>query len=86
MNNSNRINSDDIRRVASMPDEELKQKLSQLINSSNGSAIGKMLSNINIDALKKQLQTKNPNELAGFMNKLGNIDPSFINRLKDALK
>ena len=86
MNNPNRISSDDVRRIASMSDEQLKQKLSELINSSKGSALGKMLSNVNIDMLKKQIQSKKPDELAGFMNKLGSIDSSFINRLKDTLK
>ena len=86
MNNSNRISSEDIRRVAEMSDEQLKEKLSQLSSSSGGSALGKMLSNLNIDMLKKQLQTKNPDDLANLMNKLGSLDSSFVNRLKALLK
>ena len=86
MNNSNRISSEDIRRVAEMSDEQLKEKLSQLSSSSGGSALGKMLSNLNIDMLKKQLQTKNPDDLANLMNKLGSLDSSFVNRLKTLLK
>ncbi len=86
MNNSNRISSEDVRRVAEMSDEQLKEKLSQLSSSSGGSALGKMLSNLNIDMLKKQLQTKNPDDLANLMNKLGSLDSSFVNRLKALLK
>ena len=86
MNNSNRISSEDIRRVAEMSDEQLKEKLSQLSSGSGGSALGKMLSNLNIDMLKKQLQTKNPDDLANLMNKLGSLDSSFVNRLKALLK
>ena len=86
MNNSNRISSEDIRRVAEMSDKQLKEKLSQLSSSSGDSALGKMLSNLNIDMLKKQLRTKNPDDLANLMNKLGSLDSSFINKLKALLK
>ena len=86
MANFNSVNSDDVRRIASMSDAELKQKLSALLQSSNGSALGKLLANINIESLKKQLTEKRPDDLAALVNKLGNLDPSFVNRLKDLIK
>lgn len=86
MANFNSVNSDDVRRIASMSDAELKQKLSALLQSSNGSALGKLLANINIESLKKQLTEKRPDDLAALVNKLGNLDPSFVNRLKNLIK
>lgn len=86
MKQPNKINSDDIKKVASMSEAEIKRKLNEVLSSSNSGMIKKLLSNVNPELIKKQVQTKNHDELAKFMNSIGKIDSGVIDKIKDVLK
>lgn len=85
MKQPNKITPDDIKRVASLSDSEMKRKLNEISSSLSSSAVGKMLSDVNLDSLKNQIQTKNPDDLAKFINKLGKMDQGLVDKIKRTL-
>ena len=82
----NKINADDLKKLASMSDGEIERKLKSVISSTNGSALKSMLSNVDVNTIKKQLQGKSPESFSTLLNNLSKLDPSIIDKIKNSLK
>ena len=85
MNGANKITSDDIKKISTMSNSEIEKKLKGILADSKNGAIKKMLSGVNVDGLKKKLQSSSKEELESFMGILSKIDPSIIKKIKDSL-
>ena len=85
MNSANKITGDDIKKISKMESGEIEKKLKGILADSKNGAIKKMLSGINVEGLKKKLQSSSKEELESFMDMLNKIDPSIIRKIKDSL-
>ena len=85
LNGANKITSDDIKKISTMSNSEIEKKLKGILADSKNGAIKKMLSGVNVDGLKKKLQSSSKEELESFMGILSKIDPSIIKKIKDSL-
>ncbi len=77
------ITAEDVKKAATLSDSELEKKLKEVLSSKSGAA--GVLKNINVDAIKNQIKTKSPDDLAKLINKLGKIDSELINKIKKSL-
>lgn len=85
MNSANKITQDDIKKITSMSNSEIEQKLREILSGSKNGALKKMISGIDIAAMKKKLESAGKSDIDKFMSGLGKIDPSLINKIKDAI-
>ncbi|MBR6523917.1 MAG: hypothetical protein IKT39_04835 [Clostridia bacterium] len=85
MNNTNKITQEDIKKIASLSNSEIEKKLKEILSGSGNGAVKKMLSGVNVEGLKKKLQSSSKEEIDGFMGVLSKIDPSIIKKIKDSL-
>lgn len=86
MNNANKITKDDIKKVSSMSNSEIERKLKEILADSKNGTLKKMLSNVDLNSMKKKLQSAGTAEIDNLMGALGKLDPSLIGKIKDALK
>ena len=85
MNNVNKISQEDIKKITSMSNAEIEKKLKGILSDSKNGALKKMLSGVNIEGLKKKLQSSSKEEIDGFMGVLSKLDPALISKIKDSL-
>lgn len=86
MNGNNKISNEDIKKITKMNNAEIEKKLKDILSDSKNGAVKKMLSGIDLNSMKKKLQSANPSEIDAMVSMLGKIDPAIINKIKDALK
>lgn len=86
MNSNNKITGDDIKKITSMNNSEIEKKLKEILADSKNGALKKMLSGIDINSMKKKLQSAGSSDIDKMMGMLGRIDPALIGKIKDALK
>lgn len=86
MANNNKISQDDIRKIASMSKSEIEQKLKTIFSDSKNSGVKKMLSGIDVESIKKKLQSSSKEELEGLAGIISKLEPGLINKIKDSLK
>ena len=84
MKSSNRITPEDIKNVAKMSDKEMESKLKEIFSS--GGNIKSILSGIDTETVKKQIQSKSPAELSKIVNNLEKIDPKLLEKIKNSIK
>lgn len=85
MNSVNKISQEDIKKITSMSNAEIEKKLKGILSDSKNGALKKMLSGVNIDGLKKKIQSSSKEEIDGFMGVLSKLDPALISKIKDSL-
>lgn len=85
MNNVNKITQEDIKKITSMSNGEIEKKLKEILSDSKNGALKKMLSSVNVEGLKKKLQSSSKNDIDSFMGVLSKLDPSLISKIKDSL-
>ena len=85
VNNVNKISQEDLKKITSMSNVEIEKKLKGILSDSKNGALKKMLSGVNVDALKKKLQSSSKEEIDSFMGVLSKLDPALINKIKDSL-
>ena len=56
-----------------------------ILSDSKNGALKKMLSGVNVEGLKKKLQSSSKEEIDGFMGVLSKLDPALIKKIKDSL-
>ena len=85
MNNTSKITQEDIKKITSLSNSEIEKKLKGILADSKNGAVKKMLSDVNVESLKKKLQSSSKDEIDGFMGILSKIDPNIIKKIKDSL-
>ena len=85
MNSVNKISQEDIKKITSMSNAEIEKKLKGILSDSKNGALKKMLSGVNVEGLKKKLQSSSKEEIDGFMGVLSKLDPALIKKIKDSL-
>ena len=85
MNNVNKISQEDIKKITSMSNAEIEKKLKGILSDSKNGALKKMLSGVNVEGLKKKLQSSSKEEIDAFMGVLSKLDPALISKIKDSL-
>lgn len=81
----NKITPDDIKKISKMTNEEIEAKLRGIMASSEG-GIKKMLSKVDVDGLRKQIQTKSAADISKLMSNLEKLDPGLLGKIKNSLK
>ena len=85
MNNTSKITQENIKKITSLSNSEIEKKLKGILADSKNGAVKKMLSDVNVESLKKKLQSSSKDEIDGFMGILSKIDPNIIKKIKDSL-
>jgi len=85
VNSVNKISQEDIKKITSMSNAEIEKKLKGILSDSKNGALKKMLSGVNVEGLKKKLQSSSKEEIDGFMAVLSKLDPALIKKIKDSL-
>ena len=85
MNSVNKISQEDIKKITSMSNAEIEKKLKGILSDSKNGALKKLLSGVNVEGLKKKLQSSSKEEIDGFMGVLSKLDPALIKKIKDSL-
>ena len=85
VSNVNKITQDDIKKITSMSNSEIEKKLKGILADSKNGAIKKMLSGVDVDSMKKKLQSSSKEDIEKFMGITSKLDPSLINKIKDSL-
>ena len=57
MSDNNRISKEDIKKISSMNNSEIEKKLKEILAGSKNGALKKMLSGVDLNGMKKKLQT-----------------------------
>ena len=86
VNSNNKITKDDIKKISAMNNAEIEKKLKEILADSKNGALKKMLSGIDLNGMKKKLQSAGSSEIDGVMSMLGKLDPAIVGKIKDALK
>ena len=86
MNGNNKITRDDIKKISAMNNAEIEKKLKEILADSKSGAVKKMLSGIDLNGMKKKLQSAGASEIDSVMGMLSKLDPAIISKIKDALK
>ncbi len=84
MKSVNRVTPDEIKNISKMSDREIEKKLKDILSSS-GNLKG-ILKGIDVETVKKQLQSKNAADLSKFINSLEKVDPQLLTKIKNSLK
>lgn len=82
MKNIENITNDDIKRVLKMSESEIEKRLSNIDSKTFKSIVG----DLNGADIKKQLSSKNPEDISKLINGLGKLNPSLLKKIKESIK
>ncbi len=86
MKSSDKINTNDLKKVMSMSNGEIENKLKGILSTTNVGSLKKLIENADIPALKEKLQGKDQKELSKIAGHMSKLDPELIKKIKDAIK
>lgn len=86
MKSSDKINTNDLKKVMSMSNEEIEGKLKDILSTTNVGNLKSLIESADIAALKEKLQSKDQKELNKIAGHMSKLNPELIKKIKDAVK
>jgi len=86
MKSSDKINTNDLKKVMSMSNTEIEEKLKDILSTTNVGNLKALIESADIAALKEKLQAKDQKELNKIAGHMSKLSPELIKKIKDAVK